>query len=182
MAILELNKIKQGMPGLTREWGKLMAQAGFVCFNHHNHNSGVKLEVNGDHKGEYDIIWLDSITDQIKASWKDLDEATELGACCVAILLSVQVTHYTIIERSVKKTGFDYWLGEENEHHLLPFEKKVRLEISGILSGSENDIRARVKKKLIQTEQSTSLGLDAHIIVVEFSNPLAHYAEKHNAN
>lgn len=182
MATLDLNEIKKGMPGITKEWGSLMAQAGLVCLEHHNHPSGVLLTVKGDHKVDYYITWSDKVTHQISASWNDLDDATEYGACCIAILLSLDITNYMVIKRSAKKTGFDYWLGEKNENAILPFDKKVRLEISGILSDTESVVNTRLKEKLVRTEKSDNLGLDAHVIVVEFSKPLAKYAEKHHAN
>jgi len=37
-----------------------------------------------------------------------------------------------VIERSRKGTGFDYWLGSADEVGELPFQNKVRLEVSGI--------------------------------------------------
>lgn len=56
MATLNLDNIKQGMPEITKEWGYFMAQAGMVCFDHHNHATGVTLAVKGAHKSDYDVI------------------------------------------------------------------------------------------------------------------------------
>jgi hypothetical protein len=47
-------------------------------------------------------------------------------------MLIRQLTQFTVIERSRKGTGFDYWLGSEDEAGELPFQNKVRLEVSGI--------------------------------------------------
>jgi hypothetical protein len=49
-----------------------------------------------------------------------------------AILLMRALTGYTVIERSRKGTGFDWWLGTEDNL----FQGKVRLEVSGILRGT----------------------------------------------
>jgi hypothetical protein len=84
------------------------------------------------------------------------------------------MTGYTVVQRAVKGTGIDYWLGEED---VLPFQNMARLEISGILHGEASDVQQRVKEKINQTRRSdmTISGnpLPAFIVVVEFSQPLA---------
>ena len=42
------------------------------------------------------------------------------------------VGQYTVIHRSRKGTGFDYWLGDEKNEDELPLQSKARLEVSGI--------------------------------------------------
>jgi len=76
---------------------------------------------------------------------------------------------------SRKSGGFDYWLGERGDPL---FQKKARLEVSGILSGKRSDIRARIKQKREQTTASDHLSLPAYIIVVEFSTPTAQVETK----
>ncbi|NEP14184.1 MAG: hypothetical protein F6K14_29120 [Symploca sp. SIO2C1] len=68
-------------------------------------------------------------------------------------------------------TGFDYWLGRQPVSNDLPFEKAVRLEVSGIRCGNLSQIRARVKLKKEQIKSTDNLA-PAYIIVVEFSQPL----------
>jgi hypothetical protein len=46
----------------------------------------------------------------------------------------LELTDYTIVERACKGTGFDYWLGDEDDDL---FQWKARLEISGILKGTK---------------------------------------------
>ena len=64
----------------------------------------------------------------------------------------------------------DYWLGPD---HPYPFQKKARLEVSGIRKGSESDVERLVQKKCHQTERSDQTGLPAFAAVVEFSHPMA---------
>jgi len=90
-------------------------------------------------------------------------------------MLVLHVTDYTVIERSKKLTGFDYWLGDKNEK--LPFINSARLEVSGILNGNEN-ISKRVNQKLKQTDPSDNTCLPAVVVVVEFGTPTAHMVEK----
>jgi len=117
----------------------------------------------------------------MRRSWADLQEATEYGAVAIAILLIVKYTEYTIIERAVKGTGFDYWLLEESlytEDEIFPLGS-ARLEVSGIIHAEkETEILARVREKIRQTNVSDDTRLPALIVVVEFSRPAAHMVRK----
>jgi hypothetical protein len=98
----------------------------------------------------------------------------------MAFLLILQLTDLTVIERSRKGTGFDYWLGTQGSTTTLPFERMARLEVSGIRKGNRSQINARVKQKTEQTRPSDARGLPAYIIVIEFSRPISVISTKHN--
>jgi len=125
---------------------------------------------------EYEIVWTGKVTEQIKKTWNDTQEMTEYGASGVAILLILKLTKYTVIERSRKGTGFDYWLGDKNS--LLPFQSSARLEVSGILKGDNTIFNSRVKQKLKQTFPTDSTNLPAYVVVVEFGLPKAKMVTK----
>jgi hypothetical protein len=110
------------------------------------------------------------VTDKMISTWADLEDAVEHGAYGLAFLLVLSITGLTIIERSIKGTGFDYWIGDNDP---FPFQNKARLEVSGILNGSNKTIRTRLKEKTDQTIKSDNLSLKAYIIIVEFSAPLS---------
>jgi len=105
--------------------------------------------------------------------YNDEEFATELGAYGVAFLLILDLTDYTIIKRSRRGTGFDYWLGKAENGEELPFQNKERLEVSGIRSGDNSRVKSRVNKKLKQVQASNATALPAFIVVVEFSAPLS---------
>src|SRR5438105_9337121 len=96
--------------------------------------------------------------------WNDLEEATEQGAYGLAILLVRALIGYTVIERACKGTGFDWWLGNDDNS----LQRMARLEVSGILQGEAWRVRSRVAAKVVQTERSNSSGLAAYVVVVEF--------------
>ena len=106
--------------------------------------------------------------------WNDLEEATQHGAYAVAILLVRALTGYTVIERSRKGTGFDWWLGTEDNL----FQGKARLEVSGILHGTTRRINGRIKARVGQTTQSDNLALPAYVVVVEFGTPRAKVVQR----
>ena len=91
-------------------------------------------------------------------------------------MLAINETEYTIIERSCKGDGFDYWLGKKDDGL---FNHAARLEISGILQESAtNTVEKRLKIKIKQTEQSDESRLPAYISIVEFGKPKAIFKKK----
>ncbi|UBF26677.1 hypothetical protein K9N68_01325 [Kovacikia minuta CCNUW1] len=120
---------------------------------------------------------MEEITDQMLRCWNDQEYTTEQAAYGVAFMLVRRLTEYTVIERSRRGTGFDYWLGHSNQPGALPFQNKVRLEVSGIRKGEDSRIKARVKQKLDQTNPSDG-ALPAYIVVVEFSKPRSVMVQK----
>jgi hypothetical protein len=135
-----------------------------------DHKSGVSLQLTGVKKQERVLNWP-AVTDQQRRCYNDVQEATERGAYGVAILVVKEVTGLLVVERSKKGPGFDYWLGESDDDDL--FANKARLEVSGILSGSDSDIRSRTKQKKEQIEPSAKLAT-GYVAIIEFSKPTAH--------
>lgn len=176
---LAMSDLAGGIPALTPYWGGALAEAAATCFENQGHRSGVRMAVeytaSDTHRRGFKVRW-DPVTDQTLRCCNDLQEATEYGAVGVAVLLTKELTEFTAIERSRKGTGFDYWLGHQREE-VLPFQHAARLEVSGILSGDDADISARVKAKLRQTRRSDGT-LPGYVAVVEFGRPEARVVRK----
>ena len=140
-----------------------------------NHSNGVKIELREDSSTSLYIIgWSDEGLDAeaITRSYNP-DDAAEFGAEAIALLISVERTEYDAVERSIKTTGIDYWLGFKNRHPNEPFHRASRLEISGIMKENKNNrVSTREKKKLTQTEPTDGT-FPVYVIVVEFSQPYA---------
>jgi hypothetical protein len=128
----------------------------------------------GEEKHTFAVL-RPEVTEQMKRCYNDPEEATEQGACAVAILLVKVLTGLTTVDQSRKGTGFDYWLGSDGD---LPFQYKARLEVSGIRSGDDAALRSRVSLKLKQTQRSDSLRLPVYVVVVLFSRPMAHVVKR----
>lgn len=148
---------------------KYFAEAASVCLENQGHKQSVVIKVSGEVNTELKLEW-EEVTQQMKDNWADLQEATEYGATGLAILLVQSLTDYRVIQRSPKTTGFDYWLGEKED--VYPFQKKARLEVSGILQGTRSQINRRLKEKLTQVKKSDATNLPALVVVVEFSQPI----------
>jgi len=169
---LTLTELSKGLPGITPAFGQTFAEAGAVCLEEQNHANGVELQVQGTFQAKYQVFWQ-QVTDQMLRCYNDEGTTTELGAYGVAFLLVLDLTDYTVIQTSRRGTGFDYWLGTAEDSEGLPFQNKERLEVSGIRSGDNSRIKARVNEKLKQVQPSDATALPALIIVVEFSAPLS---------
>jgi hypothetical protein len=164
---LALDALVHGFPHISSEGGAMMAQAAIVCLDHEGHMSGVRLMVDGFSTATFSLSWSGEGTEAKRRFWNDLEDATQQGAYAVAILLIRALTGYTVIERSRKGTGFDWWLGTEDNL----FQGKARLEVSGILNGTKRRINSRIKARIGQTKKSDDLALPAFVVVVEFGTP-----------
>lgn len=177
--ILNLQQLDRGLPAITPAFGAALAEAGAICLTDEAHAPGVILEVEGEFSTRFQLDWQ-PVTEQARRCWNDEEYTTEQAAYGIALLLILQLTDLTAIERSRKGTGFDYWLGIQDSTSMLPFERMARLEVSGIREGSRSQINARVKQKTEQTGASDAEGLPAYIIVVEFSRPISIVSAKQN--
>ena len=173
---IDIQEIANGLPGLSKVSGQHLYESCVVCLTRHKHSHlGTAFNVYGDNEINYNLIWDNIYDDQLERTWADQFYATEHGAVCLAILLALKLTEFTIIEKSARKNGFDYWLGQKGD---LLFQKKARLEITGIFKGAEKNVNTRYKVKVKQTNQSDSLNLPAYVGIVEFSNPIANFGTK----
>lgn len=153
-------------------------EACIVCLEQQQHQSGVDLSVEGAVEERFRLLWHTPITEAIRTSWDDADEATEEGACALAFWIMLETHDLTVIRRSRKSTGFDYWLGRADGEL---FQEAGRLEISGIREGNDAAIRARARDRARQTRQSDELfsHLPAYIVIVEFSHPKCFVEVRH---
>lgn len=170
--LLHLASLIEGIPALTPALGGALAEAAAICFDNQGHGESCYLSVLWAVEQRAFTLHNLQVTESMRRAYRDLQEATELGACGVAILIARELTGHTAIERSVKGTGFDYWLGAVHspDSGLEPLERKARLEVSGILQGTIEIIEARIREKIHQTRRSAG-DYPAYIIVVEFNRP-----------
>jgi len=173
---IALAKLGEGLPAITPSFGAALAEACAICLEEQGHSQGVEISVDGDFRATFKLYW-ENITDQMLRCWNDREFTTEQAAYGIAFMLINRLTDFTVIERSRKGTGFDYWLGVEDNTNELPFQNKVRLEVSGIREGDDRRIKARVKQKVDQTKPSDGI-FPAYIVVVEFSKPLSYMVRK----
>ena len=89
---------------------------------------------------------------------------TEHAAYGIAISALSELTQWQQFMSAPKKTGFDFWLPDASG------QLKARLEVSGILSGTEARITERVHEKILQVRRY-DWNCPAYVAVVEFGKP-----------
>jgi len=171
---IALASLASGRIGIPPAAGKSIAEAASVCLDERGHSSPTEMAVYGDYEMSANIDWIPP-SDQAKRWWNDDQYATEHGAYCIAALI-VEQYGLEIVERSKKKTGFDFWLGPKDAQGAL-FQDLTRLEVSGVRDGNRAEIESRVKQKINQTKVSDGV-LPAVIVVVEFGGPIAKMVER----
>jgi hypothetical protein len=139
--MIDLNELSKGLPGITQAFGHYLAEAAAVCLESQGHQQGANIMINGVIDTQYPLKWPD-VTEQMLRCLYDDEVATEHGAIGISILLIKVLIGFSVVQRSRKGTGFDYWLGEEED---ILFQRKARLEVSGIRNGTNVDISKRVK-------------------------------------
>ena len=177
---LHLNNLCQEnpeRPGWSLTFGATCADAAAVCLDDQEHSKQVSLQIDGQRAYQVQLHW-NAIDETIRRFNADQEVATEYGAYGIAALVMPHLTNLTIIERSVKgkRFGFDFWLGSVDDVGTL-FQRKARLEVSGIRKGSNAMIRSRVNTKLRQISFSDTLS-PGYVSVIEFGTPTAHIVEK----
>ncbi len=102
--------------------------------------------------------------DTAQLSWNNRDDATRDGAYIVSLAVVEHLLGMVALSRADTRSGADYYVGMPNQHDL---EDAIRLEISGIDSGSLTDIRRRLKVKEEQVANGNG-SLPAYASVVGF--------------
>lgn len=173
-----LEDLKRGYPGLDKDTGGSHRIAAIVCLDSQKHASDVNCEMKSlkETKTMLRLTWNEAVTQQMKNTWHDRREATEMGAAGVAILVILAFTEYTVLRRMDidEKTGMDYWLSKSaNVRDLTEnfLKGDARLEVAGRRSASSGTIREVVRGKLKRSKKSDKTGTPAYVIVMEFSRP-----------
>jgi hypothetical protein len=163
---ITLSSLEDGMPGLTPSWGGVLAEASSVCLEDRGHGLVVELSVEGRLETTLALERL-AVDPRMRRAHQDENRATEHGACGISILALRSLTGFTVLYQSRGKSGFDYFLGPEDE---ALFQVAARLEVSGIRNGTGRKIRARTREKLAQIQRA---GIDEPVLIaiVEFSRP-----------
>ena len=180
IANLHLNDLCQphpDRPGWSITFGASCADAAAVCLTDQAHPNPVNLHIEGIRVGQINLAW-NEVNETVRRFNADREVATEYGAYGITALIMPVLTNLTVIERSVKgkNLGFDFWLGDLHDQSPL-FQRKARLEVSGIREGSSTQIQSRVNIKSRQISPSDAVA-PGYVIVVEFSNPQAKVVEK----
>ena len=169
----DLQVLPELCPALSEAFCRMIAEACVVCLEEQRHASGVVMEIRGLADAQSHVLWK-SFAPEILDTYADAEVATEHGAVAIALLTVKAVTDYSVVRRSMKGTGFDYWLSRAGAP---PYRHDARLEISGLRAADARRLQARIRQKARQTDRSDG-ALPALIAVVEFSRPVSFLQRK----
>ena len=137
LKLSDLYEPRAERPGWSLTFGASCAEAAAVCLEERGHSEEIVMPINGVHTCKINIV-RDGVDEIMQRFNADKEVATEYGAYGIAALVMPVLTNLTVIERSVKGRGFgfDFWLGDVEATQGV-FQRKARLEVSGIRQGSE---------------------------------------------
>ncbi|MCY2995641.1 MAG: hypothetical protein NTY19_48510 [Planctomycetota bacterium] len=164
----DLQTLPENCPSLSEAFCRMAAEACIVCLEEQGHSSGTTMEIRGLAEAAAKLSWQ-MLSAEVHDTYADPEAATEHGAIAIAMLTVRAFTAYRIVRRSMKGTGFDYWLSRDGAR---PYREDARLEISGIRAGDARQLNARIRQKARQTDRSDGR-LPAFIAVVEFGHPVS---------
>lgn len=116
------------------------------------------------------VVEWGSTDSHTRGAWANEIDATEAGACACA-LAAVELTDGLVaVHRAETKTGADYYIAPKDTP-AEDLQQWLRLEISGVDSGSESTVAKRLRDKLAQAAAGNS-DLPAIASVVGFRTKL----------
>jgi len=170
MRNININLLKQGIPGITTVFGEFLWETLIYGLTKLGHQSGVVLSVSGSKQEKITLTWSGILNKEVAATYSDELDLAEYAATAMAILLVLKLTNYTHLKRAQKGSRGDYWLGKKDDKDIVILDGL--LEISGILKENNNNrLSKRFREKEIQVKLSPYQSISKNIIVVEFSTP-----------
>lgn len=181
MRELNLDILKEGLPGITRATGIYLHEAMLVALTKNGHRSGVRLKVEGEYEIELSLIWKEDVGKAILNIWKNERDAANYGAVGIALSLMTELSKFISFELGDIGSGIDYWMSSKklNNDTSRLVKREARLEISGIFKEtSSNSLKMRVNLKKKQMTASDASGLPGWAAVIEFSAPKSKIEKK----
>ncbi len=152
--------------GVTPAIADTYAEAASVCLDrHHSPAVNFAVEDNGV-ASSVSASWSAPLDPRTKAAWNNVTDTTEIGAYGIALAAVERTRGLVAIRRAETRTGADYYV-DNPDSPVDDLETSLRLEVSGMESGNDAAIKARLKTKIRQTKNGAS-NLPALACVVAF--------------
>ena len=150
-----------------------------LSYNAHDITKPITISIVENEVENFKLILDKGELSEITQNGWEIDHATEKAAEYIALIMCNKMTGYQVIKRSIRGTGFDYWLGLGDITENI-FHSKARLEISGILKGDLSSVKNRFEEKSKQTDKSDNFEIPAYISVTAFAKPFTQFNLKNN--
>ena len=145
---LPINDMERRHEGLTPAIANAWKEAARVCLDRH-HASPISITISRSERDmEADVEW-EATDERTRGAWANETDTTEAGAyACVLAAVELFDGLVTII-RAETATGADYYVAPPGVDP-DDIEEHIRLEVSGVDSGSDARIRYRLREKVAQ--------------------------------
>lgn len=173
-ADLDLRDFSSVGPRLHSSAAAYYGNSASYCLRRHRARGPIFLRYT-DTKSERTLrVQAHVITRAVRATFNDLQDATEHGAYGVALLTAALEMGATLAERSYKGPGFDFHLYPPGLGTSLDpddiFSGTWALEVSGLLQGTAADVDGRLREKRRQVASAAKIQ-PTLVAIVEFSEP-----------
>lgn len=165
MSDLKLANLHERHPGLSPAVGESYTEAAFVCLSRH-HISPVSVSVKQDGSSLVHTVDFTAPDERVRNSHANDIDATEMGAYGMSLAAVEAIDGLVAVRRAETLTGADWYIAPKGTQ-ADDLENCIRLEVSGVNSGTSNDVRRRLVEKVAQTTRGNS-NLPAMAAVVGF--------------
>ena len=175
MVVLDLDKIHQALPRVRTSLVDYIYDAAVFLLHHHRHQSGLRCEIRSLDESLHfaRFEWTRPYSERMMNTFGDTVYAVEFAAEGIACLTVRATTNYTVIKRSQRNDGVDFWLAESDDIDTFTYQFAARLESKGISEArNPSDIKAKVYEGINQSKRSDKARLPAYIIVTDFGKPI----------
>jgi hypothetical protein len=166
MSELKFRDLSLRHHGVTKAVGDSYAEAATVCLDRH-HTSGVEFAIADNENSSTGSASWETVDARSRAAWNNQIDATEQGACAIALAAIENCRGLVAVRRAETKTGADYYL-DVPDSDPDDLETSTRLEVSGVDAGTAAEVKSRLGQKLRQAKKGSS-NLPAIACVVGFA-------------
>jgi hypothetical protein len=148
--------------GLKRELTDVFAASAAICMERHRTSPTIwSVQFDGNASAEYEVAWQ-TPTDEDRRSYNNDEEATELGACGIALAAVEAHLGLVALSRAEPRSGVDFYLLAPHPDRFVglaydfDYPGLVGLEVSGINRDTDATMGSRLRAKIQQVRRGSS--------------------------
>ena len=170
---LPIDDMEQRHYGLTPALANALKEAARVCLDRH-HVPPISVAIRRNEREMIADVEWEATDERTRGAWANEIDTTETGAYACALAAVELFDGLVTIKRAETATGADYYVAPPGVH-ADDIEEHIRLEVSGVDSGSAARVRYRLREKVAQLAKGSKdmpgiagvIGFRAKLILLE---------------